>query len=172
MTLYLLTFLLLKSRKEGWFLGTKIGSEWTDTWRIARGYRASPSLGCWQMFLVLTEYRWICFHLESCIEGDGSHQRKVIFRIFLFCVGFLKVEYLKRIFLACVWMVMVQQRCLTRDGAGMWGVHEALTSTPVDFWACSPAQCLAKGQFPKRSLLEARLLTVCSLWIIDARSGQ
>lgn len=98
MTLYLLTFLLLKNRKEGWFLVTKIGSEWTDTWRIARVYKASPSLGCWQMFLVLTEYSWICFHLKSCIEGDGSHQREVIFRIFLVWFGFLKVEYLKRIF--------------------------------------------------------------------------
>lgn len=52
------------------------------------------SLALFGLFLVLTEYSWICFHLESWIEGDGSHQRKVIFRIFLFCVGFLKVEYL------------------------------------------------------------------------------
>lgn len=44
---------------------------------------------------VLIEDSGICFHLRSCTEGNGSHQRKVIFRICF--VLFLKVEYLKRI---------------------------------------------------------------------------
>lgn len=92
---YTCWLLLLKGRKEGWFLVTKSDSEWTDTWRIARVYTASPSLCYWQMFLVLTEDGGICFHLRSCTEGNGSHQRKVIFRICF--VLFLKVEYLKRI---------------------------------------------------------------------------
>lgn len=55
--------------------------------------------------------QWNLFHLKSCTEGDGSHQRKVIFRIVLLLL-FFKVEYLKHIFLVCVWMVMARLRCL------------------------------------------------------------
>lgn len=82
---YTCWLLLLKDRKEGWFLVTKSDSEWTDTWRIARVYAASPSLGYWQMFLFLTKDSGICFHLRSCTEGNGSHQRKVILGFVLFC---------------------------------------------------------------------------------------
>lgn len=109
---YTCWLLLLKGRKENWFLATKIDSEWTDMWRIARVYKASPSFGCWQMFLVLTEYSRICVHLRSCTEGNGSHQRKVLFRI-LFCfVLFFEGRVLEAYLLECVWMVMVQLRCL------------------------------------------------------------
>lgn len=86
--------LLLKGRKEGWFLVTKSDSEWTDRWRIA-SLHSLTLFGLLTDVFVLTEDSGICFHLRSCTEGNGSHQRKVIFRICF--VLFLKVEYLKRI---------------------------------------------------------------------------
>lgn len=92
MTLDLWTFAL--EGQEGRLIFSNKEWQW-DTWRIARVYTASPSLGYRQTFLVLTEDSGICFHLRSCTEGNGSHQRKVIFRICF--VLFLKVDYLKRI---------------------------------------------------------------------------
>lgn len=35
-------------------------------------------------FGLLTRVQWNLFHLGSCTEGDGSHQRKGIFRIAFF----------------------------------------------------------------------------------------
>lgn len=121
MTLCLLTFLLLKSRKEGWFLVTKIGSEWTDTWRIARGYRASPSWAA-DMFLVWQSTVEFVFTWKVALKEMAPTKEKLFLGFFLFCVGFLKVEYLLEAYvLECVWMVMVQLRHLYQ-GRG-WDVR-------------------------------------------------
>lgn len=71
-------------------------------------------LGCWQMFLVWQSTVEFVFTWKLALKEMAPTKEKLFFRIFvLFCVGFLKVEYLLEAYvLECVWMVMVQLRRL------------------------------------------------------------
>lgn len=77
--------LLLKGRKEGWFLVTKSDSEWTDRWRIARVYTASPSLGYWQTFLFWQRTVEFVFTWEVALKEMAPTKERLFLGFVLFC---------------------------------------------------------------------------------------
>lgn len=105
MTLYLLTLAL--EGQEGRLIFSNKDWQWMDS-RL----KDCQSLQSLTLYGLLIEYSGICFHLRSCTEENGSHQRKVTFRTFCCCFVFFEGRLLEAYFLECVWMVMVQLRYL------------------------------------------------------------